>query len=318
MVGAKVRCAAVEGLLAERDRLLAERDRLGRSAGLGQQPAQVLVELGLQLGVMRHLRMGRDESRGDLHRAPIGGDGLADSPGLPVDLPQLVQRPEEIPHRTGAHRRLLGDPPKPDLQGALQGRLRLGKGVHFAQAHAEVGEEPGQGVLVDGHLGTPLDQVLLDRHGPPIGVQGLLMPTRVALGSGDRLVGHREVGGPLEGARVPRTEWRLDPPELFLVQGDHIGQAASSEVERCEVVTALECVGVVGAQLGLVQLERRLEECDRLRQPADAIVGDGQVVAAKERLGVIGAQPGVEQLERRLEECDRLGRPPVGRVGGGK
>src|SRR5262249_20307094 len=56
MVGAQLRCAALERLLAERDRLPAERDRLGRSAGLGQQPAQVLVELGLQFGVMRYLR----------------------------------------------------------------------------------------------------------------------------------------------------------------------------------------------------------------------------------------------------------------------
>ena len=54
---------------------------------------------------------------------------------------------------------------------------------------------------------------------------------------------------------------------------------------------------MVGAQFGLVQLERRFEECDRLRQPAGAIVGDGLVVAGKERLGVIGAQPGVEQLD---------------------
>ena len=64
---------------------------------------------------------------------------------------------------------------------------------------------------------------------------------------------------------------------------------------------------MVGTQLGLEQLERRLEERDRLRHPAGIVVGDGQEVAALEGVGVVETQPCLAKLERLLVERDGLG-----------
>ena len=47
---------------------------------------------------------------------------------------------------------------------------------------------------------------------------------------------------------------------------------------------------MVGAELRLPQLERRLVQRDRLGGAAGALVGLGEVVAAGERVGVVGPE----------------------------
>ena len=54
-----------------------------------------------------------------------------------------------------------------------------------------------------------------------------------------------------------------------------------------EVATADEPEGVVGAQLGLAQLQRLFVQPDRLRRAARLAVGLGEVVAAGQRIGVV-------------------------------
>jgi hypothetical protein len=49
-------------------------------------------------------------------------------------------------------------------------------------------------------------------------------------------------------------------------------------------------VGVVGPQLGLIQLERRLVQGDRFGQPSGFPVGFSEVVAAFERVVLVGAE----------------------------
>ena len=73
-----------------------------------------------------------------------------------------------------------------------------------------------------------------------------------------------------------------------------------------EVVAAGERVGVVGAELRLPLLERRLVQRDGLGGAAGGQVGLGEVVAAGERVGVVGAELRLPQLERRLVQLDRL------------
>ena len=77
---------------------------------------------------------------------------------------------------------------------------------------------------------------------------------------------------------------------VCLVQRDRLGGAAGVEVGHGEVVAARERVGVVGAELRLLKLERRLEQRDGLGGAAGVEVGRGEVVAAGERVGVVGAE----------------------------
>ena len=72
-------------------------------------------------------------------------------------------------------------------------------------------------------------------------------------------------------------------------------------------------VGVVGAQLRLAELERRLVQRDRLGQSARGRVGVGQVAAAAESVGVVGAQLGLAELERLLSSAIASG--PAGGSG---
>ena len=106
--------------------------------------------------------------------------------------------------------------------------------------------------------------------------------------------------------------------QRFAIQALGLGPSAERLVDGGEVAAAHERVGMVGAQLGLAELERRLEQRDRLGQPAGRHVGGGQVVAVSERVGVVGAQLRLVQLERRLVQRDRLRRPAGVVVGDGQ
>jgi hypothetical protein len=75
---------------------------------------------------------------------------------------------------------------------------------------------------------------------------------------------------------------------------------------------------VVGAQLGLLPLERRLVQRDRPDRPAGGQVGIGQIGAARERELMIGAELGLAERGRLLMQGDGLGRPADGQVGGGQ
>ena len=75
---------------------------------------------------------------------------------------------------------------------------------------------------------------------------------------------------------------------------------------------------MVGAELRLRQLERRLVQLDGLGDAAGGVVGRGEVVAAGERVGVVGAELRLLQLERRLVQRDRLGGAAGGAVGLGE
>ena len=77
------------------------------------------------------------------------------------------------------------------------------------------------------------------------------------------------------------------------MQRGGLGQPAGRLVGEGQVVAARERIGVVGAQLGLPQLERRLVQRGGLGRPAGGPVGDGEVVAAAERVGVVGAELGL-------------------------
>ena len=85
-----------------------------------------------------------------------------------------------------------------------------------------------------------------------------------------------------------------------------------------EPVAAGERVGVVGAELRLAQLQRRLVERDRLGGAAGGPVGVGEAVAAGERVGVVGAELRLVQPQRRLVERDRLGEAACEQVGVGE
>ena len=64
---------------------------------------------------------------------------------------------------------------------------------------------------------------------------------------------------------------------------------------------------MVGPELRLARLERRLVQRDGLGGAAGGLVGLGEVVAAGERVGVVGAELRLARLERRLESRDGLG-----------
>jgi hypothetical protein len=59
---------------------------------------------------------------------------------------------------------------------------------------------------------------------------------------------------------------------------------------------------MVGAELGLPELERLLVKRQGQVQFAGGLVAPGQVVHADERVGVVGAELGLPELERSLEK----------------
>src|SRR6516162_6916199 len=65
-----------------------------------------------------------------------------------------------------------------------------------------------------------------------------------------------------------------------------------------EVVHALECVEMFGAEPGLAQREQVLQERQGQIKPAGIFVGRGEVMHDLERAGVVGAEVGFHELER--------------------
>ena len=92
------------------------------------------------------------------------------------------------------------------------------------------------------------------------------------------------------------------------------GRARSSfpafMIRHGEVVHADERVGMVGAELGLPELERLLEERQGQVQLPGIQVRHGEVVHAGERVGMVGAELGFPGLGGFLQDHDRIGRLP--------
>ena len=88
------------------------------------------------------------------------------------------------------------------------------------------------------------------------------------------------------------------------------GRALSSfpacVVAVSQVAHAGEGVGVVGAELGLPQRQRLLEERQGLVQLPGGLVAIRQVVHALEGVGVVGAELGLHQGQRLLEKRQGL------------
>ena len=59
---------------------------------------------------------------------------------------------------------------------------------------------------------------------------------------------------------------------------DSVEHPAGGHVGLGQVLAGPERLGMVRAQLDLLQLERRLEQDDRLGQPAGPVIVDGQVL----------------------------------------
>ena len=78
--------------------------------------------------------------------------------------------------------------------------------------------------------------------------------------------------------------------------------ASRRPVARRQVAHADEGVGVVGAELGLPQRQRLLEERQGPVQLPGVLVARGEVVHAGEGVGVVGAELGFVERQRLLEE----------------
>src|SRR5262249_16248435 len=72
--------------------------------------------------------------------------------------------------------------------------------------------------------------------------------------------------------------------------------------------------GVVGAEPGLLELERFLEQRQGRVQLAGGLVAQGQVVHAGEGVRVVGAEPGLAEVDRLLEQGQGLFPPARGLV----